>query len=194
MYAKMSDAELLQLLKAGAPAGLSEICRRYTRFVFAYCHRYSRCVFDTENLVQDTFIGLWNYRARLDAEGSLEGLLIAIARRKCIDLVRTRLNSPVYEDYVNYRDSVVADNSNPLEYEEYMAAVRDSIKRLPGLQREVIELSRIHDCSNTEIADRLGISEKTVRNRLSLGLKELRARLEFISLMCVAYFVNYFDF
>ena len=177
----ISDAQLISLLTKGSAEAFTEICRRYTRRIYAYCYRYVRSGPDTEELVQDVFIGLWNYRYRLSASSSLESLLLTIARRRCIDKLRTIVNSPIYEDYVKYHDSVAAEVANPLEYEEFMLRVKKAVQRLPAGQRRVIELSKIHHLSNSEIATRLGLSEKTVRNRLSLGLRRLRVDLSDLS-------------
>lgn len=177
----LSDAQLISLLAKGSAEAFTEICTRYTRRIYAYCYRYVRSGLDTEELVQDVLLGLWNYRYRLTPASPLESLLLTIARRRCIDRVRTMVNSPVYEDYVNYRDSVAADVVNPLEYEEYMLRVKKALQSLPVPQRKVIELSKIHHLSNPEIASRLGLSEKTVRNRLSLGLRRMRQDLANIS-------------
>ena len=173
----MSDAQLVSMLTKGSAEAFTEICRRYTRRLYAYCYRYVRSGLDAVELVQDVLLGLWNYRYRITPAISLESLLLTIARRRCIDRLRTIVNSPVYEDYVNYRDSVAADVVCPLEYEEYMLRVRNAMQSLPVPQRKVIELSKIHHLSNSEIASRLGLSEKTVRNRLSLGLRRLRQDL-----------------
>ncbi len=183
MHQNLSDKDLLKLLTSGSETGFNEICRRYTRRLYLYCQRYTRSRFDIENLVQDILMGVWAYRDRIDPEGGLEPLLMSIARRRCVDMVRETVNSPVYEDFVEYRDSVADDSGSELEYEEYSAHLRELIRKLPDNQRLVIELSRFHYLSNDEIARELGISEKTVRNRISLGLRRLRVNLGYVRML-----------
>ncbi len=183
----LSDAQLITLLSNGSASAFVEICNRYTRRIYAYCYRYVRSGLDSEELVQDVLMCLWNYRYRLTQSKTLESLLLTLARRRCIDKLRTIVNSPVCEDYVNYRDTVAAEIVNPLEYEEYMLRVRKALQSLPVPQRKIIELSKIQHLSNSEIASLMGLSEKTVRNRLSLGLQRLRRDLANISASVVVF-------
>ncbi len=135
-------------------------------------------------------MGLWNYRTQIDPAGALEPLILAIARRRCVDMVRETLNSPIYEDYVDSHGDIAEEAVDHLEYEEYMAQLEGLVRKLPAPQRRVVELSRFHHFTNQEIASRLGISEKTVRNRLSLALKQLRSQMDRIAVLttvCIAF-------
>ena len=190
MFTEYTESELLQELVRGSTSGFAEICRRYTRRLYAYCRRYTRSECDVEELVQDIFMGLWNYRAQIDPAGALEPLILAIARRRCVDMVRETLNSPIYEDYVDSHGDIADEAVDHLEYEEYMAQLVGLVRKLPAPQRRVVELSRFHHFTNQEIASRLGISEKTVRNRLSLALKQLRSQMDRIAVLmsvCIAF-------
>lgn len=180
MFHSKSDDELLQMLASGSDEGFGEICRRYTRRLYAYCQRYTRCGPDLEELVQDIFLDLWNYRTRIDRTKSLDPLLMTIARRRCVDMVRSSLNAPAYEYFADSSATTATDCSvdHRIEYEEYVTLIRKLVHHLPPLQRQVVELSRFEHLTNSEIATRIGISEKTVRNRLSLGLKTLRRQID----------------
>ena len=180
MFPRKSDDELLQLLASGSAEGFGEICHRYTRRLYAYCQRYTRCGPDLEELVQDIFLDLWDYRARIDSSMPLDPLLMTIARRRCVDMVRSTLAAPAYEYFADSpaEAATACSIDHRIEYEEYIALVRKLVHRLPPLQSQVVEMSRFEHLTNSEIADRIGISEKTVRNRLSLGLKALRRQLD----------------
>ena len=177
MIVDKSETELLQLLKAGSAEGFGEICRRYTRRLYAYCQKYTRCEQDLEELVQDILMDLWTYRNKIDVNRGLGTLLLTIAKRRCVDMVRSTINSPIYEYFVDTHNAIADESINTLEYEEFVAKVRTLIEKLPLNQRKIVEMSRFQYLSNSEISALLGISEKTVRNRLSLGLKNLRKDL-----------------
>ena len=121
---------------------------------------------------------LWTYRSHIDVEKELGPLLLTIAKRRCVDMILSTLNSPIYEYFVDTHNTIADESVNAVEYEEYMEKVRLLIAKLPLSQRRVVELSRFQYLSNSEISSLLGISEKTVRNRLSLGLKTLRKYLD----------------
>lgn len=176
---QLPDDALLQMLACGSAEAFAEICRRYTRRLYAYCQRYTKCAPDLEELVQDTLLDLWNYRLRIDSRRQLEPLLLTIARRRCVDMVRSTVNLPEHEYFADSH-TAIADHAAPttlIEYQELADRVRALVENLPPLQRRVVELSRFEQLTNSEIAARVGVSEKTVRNRLSTGLQTLRRQL-----------------
>lgn len=103
-----------------------------------------------------------------------------MARHRLINEFRRTANSVSYEDYLNYRNVLTYDRSGDrmMEYDEFLQTVRAAIDSLPESQRCIIRLSRIEGMKNGEIAEKLGRSEQTVKNQLSLGLKTLRKKLE----------------
>ena len=62
-------------------------------------------------------------------------------------------------------------------------AIQQAIERLPERCREVFCLSKLEGLSNKEIAERLGISIKTVENQMTTALKRLRKDLEWLLLV-----------
>lgn len=129
---------------------------------------------------QDVFVNLWRYHADIDPQRSLSTLLFTIARRYRINAFRSIVNSPVYEDYLDYRDTIASESHPGIEYTEFLADIHTALRKLPGRQRQIIILSKFKNLNNSEIGQRLNISEKTVRNLLSAGLKALRGELRHI--------------
>lgn len=166
--------ELLHGLRQGSDSAFAEVCRRYTRPLFSFCYSYTRDSAYTEEIVQDVLIALWNYRSKLTDDGSLDTIIYTIARHHAVNAFRKNINSPIYEDYVDYKDSLSVNDNDNLEYEEFVRRVYAAIDRLTPAQRQVVTLSKLHNLSNPEIALKLGVSEKTVRNQLTSGLSSLR--------------------
>ena len=173
-----SEHILIAGLKKGSKEAFDEIYRRYAGRLLAYCVQYTKCREDAEEIVQDVFVALWTNRQNIRQEESLQSLLFTISKHRVINAYRSTLNSPVYEDYVKYQNELSAgEDHHRMEYEQYVAIVRDAIRRLPSTQQRVITLSRFAQLSNKEIAERLSLSEQTVKNQLSIGLKTLRELL-----------------
>jgi RNA polymerase sigma factor (sigma-70 family) len=92
-----------------------------------------------------------------------------------INAYRKVINSPVYEDYMDYLDhhnNTTADSQ--LEYDDFVRQLNQMLAKLPKTQQEIIRLSKLEMLNNQEIAERLSYSEQTVKNQLSMGLKQLR--------------------
>ena len=174
----MHEHLLIAGLKKGSKEAFDEIYRLYAGRLLAYCVQYTRCREDAEEIVQDVFVALWNSRRDIRQEETLRSLLFTISKYRVINAYRSTLNSPVYEDYVDYQNDLsVSEDCHPMEYEQYVRIVKDTIRRLPSTQQRVITLSRFSQLSNKEIAERLSLSEQTVKNQLSIGLKALREML-----------------
>ena len=122
-------------------------------------------------------VAFWNYRHRLTLDSSIKSVLFTIARHHAINAFRTTLRSPVYEDYVKYSEAIACDANDKLGYDDFLVNLRHAMNRLTRSEKKVVELSKFEHYSNSEIAESLGISEKTVRNQLSAGLSKLRMYL-----------------
>lgn len=173
-----AESILIAELKRGSREAFDRIYRLYAGRLLAYCLQYAKCREDAEEMVQDVFVSLWKHREDIRQEETLRSLLFTMSKHRVINAWRATLNSSVYEDYVNYRCGYVENEGcRRVEYEEYVRVLKAAIARLPSTQRQVIRLSRFALLSNKEIAQRLSLSEQTVRNQLSMGLKTLRALL-----------------
>ena len=90
----------------------------------------------------------------------------------------------MYEDYVKYQDNIPAESQGcPLEYNEFVKQLKTALHNLSDTQQQVIEMSKLKHLTNREIALELELSEQTVKNQLSLGLKKLREELKNISVL-----------
>ncbi len=189
----LSEQRLIIELKRGSQKAFDNIYAMYSKRLFAYCLQYTKSVEDAEDIVQDVFVKLWINRENIRQEVTLRSLLFIMSKYSLINAYRSRVNSLLYEDYVEtYMGSVSENDTNSqLEYDDFVYHVKKILKDLPITQRSVIELSRIEQLNNKEIAEKLLLSEQTVKNQLSLGLKILREKLkELLTLLWMLYFTN----
>jgi RNA polymerase sigma factor (sigma-70 family) len=79
---------------------------------------------------------------------------------------------------VDYNEHMSSDSAiHNLEYEDFLKQLKHAIDDLPKTQGKVVRLSLFDHLPNKEIATKLSLSEQTVKNSISLGLKALRSRL-----------------
>lgn len=162
------------LLKHDSQWAFDNLYRMYAHRLFAFALEYCHHKETAEEIVEDTFIWIWNHRHDIKQEKTLFNLVFIKARHLLINAYRATLNSPHFEDYVNYSNNLgTEEQESQLEYDEFMHVIRQGLDRLPLTQRRVIELSRFEQKSIIEIASMLNLKEQTVRNQLSLGLKQL---------------------
>lgn len=190
-----SEPELIRELKKGSMRAFDAIYSMYFKRLYAYCFQFTKSGEDAEEIVQDVFLRLWNVRESIRQEETLRSLLFIMSKHYLINAYHDNINSPIFEDYVDYQEklSVNGNAQNHLEYEDFLGQVKQALKQLPKTQQAVIELSRLKDMSTSEIAEKLSLSEQTVKNQLTLGLKTLRSLLGFaffVLLFSVKYLIS----
>lgn len=189
---ELNEKMLISELKKDSQEALDSIYKMYAKRLYAFCLQYTKSKENAEEIVEDVFVWIWVNRCDIHQEETLRSLLFIRAKHYLINAYRSRINSPVYEDYVNYQDELAADDiQQHLEYEDFVRQLRNALTKLPITQQQVIELSKIQQVSNKEIAIKLSLSEQTVKNQLSLGLKNLRKELNKVPfLFWLLFFVN----
>ncbi len=173
------EKRLISGLARGDRRSFDAIYYMYARRLSGYALTYVVNREDAEELVEDVFISLWNNRESIKNDSTVKPLLFTSLRNRIIDYYRSRIRSPLYEDYVNITNfQCYSTDTGSLEYAEFENVVMGEISRLPSTQGRVVRMSKLDGLSHAEISALLGISMSTVRNVLSLGLKQLRDRLE----------------
>ena len=172
------EQKLIENLKEGSQKAFDEIYSMYSMRLFAYCFQFCKTVEDAEEIVQDVFLQLWLSRENIQQTKTLRALLFIMSKNKLINAYRKKANSVLYEDYINCNEEFqVIDSSHQLEYRDFVEMIDRLIKKLPDTQQNVIKLSRFNNLSNKEVAEKMSLSEQTVKNQLSLGLKTLKLHL-----------------
>jgi RNA polymerase sigma-70 factor (family 1) len=186
----MTEQELIRELKSGSNKAFDSIYTMYFKRLYAYCLQFTKNSEDAEEIVEDVFVRLWKIKETIRQEDTLRSLLFIMSKHYLINSFHSNINSPKFESYVDYKEHLSSDNvTHNLEYEDFLKKLRKELDKLPDTQRKVVELSRLQQLTNKEIAAKLQLSEQTVKNQLSLGIKSLRSTLG-CSLLFVFFIIN----
>jgi len=198
--APSDDTVLVRELVRGSEAALSTLYDRYGEAIFASAYRLTADRGIAEEVVQETFLTLWNRAELFDpTAGSLPAWLHAIGRNRAVDRLRAAGRRPrlVTVSSANAPDAsetqgleravasgtVVAGAAQPPGPEEAAeaAGLRDALRvamaAMPDHERTVILLAYQEELSQTEIADRLDWPLGTVKTRTRRALLRLREAL-----------------
>jgi RNA polymerase sigma-70 factor (family 1) len=177
-YKSYTDQQLIALLKDSSQPAFTQIYDRYQSLLFIYACKITKDENEAEDIVQEVLFYLWDKRHVLTFEHSLSSYLYSAVRYKFFNLLdhkKVRVNyAESFQAFID-QDSVQADYM--VREKELSQLIEKEISLLPEKMREVFELSRKQHLSHKEIAERLGISEKTVKNQVNNALKSLRVRL-----------------
>jgi RNA polymerase sigma factor (sigma-70 family) len=168
--------DLPERFRRGDDAALREL---YDRYAAAVLHLAAASVgpHDAEDVVQTTFVAAWQARHTYDPQrGSLFGWLLAIARRRVVDRIRTRTRDARALTTAQQAPPPVDDGLPDRVVNRLVVA--DELARLPDEQRRVLELAFYDDLTQQQIVTVTGLPLGTVKSHLRRGMAKLRARWE----------------
>jgi RNA polymerase sigma-70 factor (family 1) len=174
--------QLVRRLKLGDKKAFEEIFGIFKEKVFYFAIRYYNSTEDAENIVQDVFIKLWDERAGLKEELSLNNYIYTIAKNHLFNINRKKINEKAYRTYII--DHLVHNPNleNELIYADLKANVDKIIDALPTQRKKVFMMGNIEGMSNKEVAEVMGLSVRTVEVHKSLALQTIRKEMKKISL------------
>jgi RNA polymerase sigma-70 factor, ECF subfamily len=191
------DAELVHRIRDGSEAAFGQLYDRHAEAVFASAMQTSRDRWIAEEVVQETFLALWDRADQFDgSRGSLQGWLMAIARHRAIDRLRaagrrdrassfaafggTLVDDAPIDDWLASAGELIAvGGADPvpevaLADKETRAAIGAAIADLDPVEQRVIVLAYDKGLTQSEIADSLGWPIGTVKTRTRRALRHLR--------------------
>jgi len=191
------DAALVRDVAAGSEEALGALYDRHVSAVFATASRLTSDRQIAEEVVQETFLALWNRAELFDPmSGSLAAWLHTIARNRAVDRLRAMGRRP---NLIALSDARGADEPDTaaleriassgtvlggarpwpdpeasLDAAELRTSLRDALDGMPEVERTVILLAYRDDLTQSEIAQRLGWPLGTVKTRTRRALLRLR--------------------
>ncbi len=188
-FDKFSDEKLSILLFKGDAGAFEEIFNRYWLKLYGAALKRVKCHEVAEEIIQDLFTLLWTKREGIQIHKSLAAYLFTSVRYMVFNHLQKEV---VRENYKNLlqAENILYDNSTEetVFLNELLRNIEKEVKYLPPQCRSVFELSRKENKTNREIAQVLGISEKTVEGHLTKAIKYLKVGLTDISRLAVWFF------
>jgi RNA polymerase sigma-70 factor (ECF subfamily) len=171
-----NERKLIVLLKAGDEAAFAELYHAYSEVLYSFLVKLGSQNEDIKDVIQQTFVKLWERRADLNEELSLQSYLITIAKNDIYNSIKKRLTEKKYLIALPETDEQV------LQPGEIRDLLQHILLELPGKRREVFTMSRVEGYSNKEIAEMLNITKSTVENHINHSTKQVKGILKRLGL------------
>jgi RNA polymerase sigma-70 factor (ECF subfamily) len=142
------------------------------RKLFAFALKMVENETEAEDIVQETFLKLWNIRGQLGTVTNSAAFAMQITKNACIDTVRKRKSTVEADDF-----HVGINDDNPgsdVEKADSILLIRKIIENLPELQKHIIRMRDIEDYELYEIAEITGTQVSAVTVNLSRARKKVR--------------------
>ena len=149
--------------------------------------KYVRDIDDAKSIVHDVFVALWEKYQQLPVDTNLKSYLYTAVKNRCLNHLRDRKKIVALDAVPDHAISAEAD---PLGTGELEGEVELALNSMPAKCREAFELSRGEGLKYAEIAERMGISVKTVEAHITKALVILREHLgKFLLVIFYFYFL-----
>ena len=179
----MDEYDLISGIKNGNEHAYRHL---YSKYYIPLCYHAQKIVAEkdqAEEVVQLTFLKLWENRAKFTVTGSLHSYLYKAVINNSINFIksksaRVRKNNVQLDDLYDYL-AISQDNG----YSIYIATelktkIEEAIDSLPEKCQQIFKISRYEGKSNEEIASILGVSKNTVQKQISIALQKLKESIK----------------
>jgi len=179
---EVTDRELLRALSQDDEMALDEIIDRKSKALIKLAYRILGDLEESKDIVQVTFLRLWEHRNRFDERWSPNTWIYRIATNLAIDHLRSRRSRQRHTEPVrlhlqgSFDGQARLDRAN-LHHGEVMGIFHELAEGLTEKQRSVFLLRELEGLPSKEVAEIVGCRESTVRNHLFNARKVLRQEL-----------------
>ena len=184
-----SDQFLYTQMRLGKEEAFDFIFRKYYKILVVQAIRFVHDQDSAQSLVQDCFVRFWEKRRELPNVDDPYSYLYFMVRNRCIDHLREQKRSllmPITKE----TDFLEAEIEDKIDANDLGSQLWQSVAKLPDRCRMAFEYSRIEGFTYTQIAQKMGITNKAVEALVSRALRVLRANLaDFLVILILVIFL-----
>ncbi|TDS14976.1 RNA polymerase sigma factor [Sphingobacterium paludis] len=177
-YGILSDEVLMDLIRHDDQQAFAMLYQRYSGALYAHAYNFIHDREESKDVLQKVFAKIWDIRNQLPLHINISAYLYQTVKHVLINhIARSKVADRYVESLSSFANSYVADTDHSIREKQLQQIIAQEIAQLPPKMRTIFELSRTAYLTHRQIAEKLGISEKTVKNQISNALKLLRAKL-----------------
>ncbi len=166
-----------QAVHADTTAMFEQVFKEHFKGLHAYAFTIVRDDADAEEIVQNVFYKLWERREQMGELQSVNAYLYRSVYNESLNYLKHQKVKMAYQSHsANHTPQFAGANDNA-SVKELEGRIQAALNDLPEQCRTVFQLSKFEELKYREIAERLGISVKTVENQMGKALKILRTKL-----------------
>lgn len=175
----LEEQNFNEALHQGNMVVFEQVFRNYYERLCNYANTILNDMDEAEEIVQGTFMGLWEKRSHIQIHTALKSYLYQSVRNNCLNHLDHLKVRQTHREYFIHSADMSADSgvqttlANELEKQ-----IEEAVSSLPPQCQTVFRLSRFEGLSYAEIAQQLDISVKTIENHMGKALRIMRERLK----------------
>lgn len=146
----------------------------FHRKLYCISYHYLESKADAEDMVQETYLKLWQQKEELELVVNIEAFAVKIIRNLCLDKLKSASFQTERNDITTINERTSADLADQYETTDDIYQIKLLINKLPDQQRQVMKLRLMNDCSMEEIEKITGLSAGNIRVLLSRARKQIQ--------------------
>lgn len=167
----------VEALNADTTAVFEKVFKEHFKGLHSYAFTIIKDDADAEEIVQNVFFKLWERREQMAELQSVNAYLYRAVYNESLNYLKHQKVKMAYQSHTVHSNQQASNPADSASLKELEAKIQTAMNDLPEQCRTVFQLSRFEELKYREIADRLGISVKTVENQMGKALKVLRTKL-----------------
>lgn len=165
---------IIERIKQSDKSAFNELFIHYYNRLCRFAYVILHCEHTAEEVVQETFVKLWEKRKAINISGNLDSYLFVSVRNASLNSVKytsARKNSIASDEFVNDTET------EPFNQEVFLKRLHLALGKLPEQCRIIYFLKNMEGLTQDEIAQYLNLSPKTIENQLKIATLKLREML-----------------
>lgn len=155
------------------------IYRNHFNKLYHYAYSLLRNRYLSQDIVQETFINIWQNRYKLNLDLRIEPLLFTVSKRLVLDEFKKQFSSKKYLTYIAFATDYYADDlEQKIIAKDLINHVKTAAALLPKQQQAVYRMKQFDQLSNHDIAKVMNTSINTVKNQFVMASKSIRLKID----------------
>ena len=174
------DKHLIDEIKKGNEKAFVDLYEQYWQKLYFVCYSKINSKEETEDIIQELFVELWNRRDKIEIRTSVAAYLFTALKYKIYRLIDSRNKNR--QNIINVQEEELFGSENSTDkrllFDELYSLIEQNIEKLPKKCKLVFKLSRKENLTASQISSKLNISQNTVENQITKAKKIIRLELQ----------------
>ena len=175
---QIPDSEILLAIRQGNERVYETVFRKHYQALCNYACGILKDMDDAEEVVQSIFLKLWEQRESIEINVSLKSYLYRAVHNTCLNRLKHLKIQDTYRQYVgDYLEETFDSATEIMDKVELENRIENALEKLPEQCKIIFKMSRFEELKYQEIANKLGLSIKTIENQIGKALRIMRMEL-----------------
>lgn len=179
MNSSLNESDLIKKIVAGDRNAFAALYQQYVSELYHYVYLFVKSKEDSEEIVQEIFVKIWNKREMLEEVTSFKSYIFKSAKNLLLDEIRKNaVKARALQAIKPESEEGFEKTDDQLIYKEHYQIAERAISNLPEKRRAIFLMRTREELSLDEIAERLSISKSVVKKQLYAGLSFVRKYMQ----------------